>query len=135
MVSDNLARAVVSAIVADDAKALKRAWLAFGSGVPQDLASKFVKQAWNHDRAMHPCTAALLEGEHMLATIYSTIADLIPEASEQSQGIDGNGNAGLLLFSVALETDDDTMAPLAWLWSNGKFHVARPATADEEGDA
>ena len=84
MVSDNLARAVVSAIVADNARALKRAWLAFGAGVPQDLASKFVKQAWNHDRAMHPSTAALLEGEHMLATIYTTIADLIPEASEQS---------------------------------------------------
>ena len=50
MVSSNLARAVVSAIVADDAKALKRAWLAFGAGLPQDLASKFVKQAWNHDR-------------------------------------------------------------------------------------
>ena len=131
---DALVRDVVSAIAADDSKALKRAWRAFGPGVPQHLATKFVMQAFNHDRAKHECTATLLEANHMLATIYKTVVQSVTKECTEATGVDGEGNAGLLLFSTAVRNDDDVLAPLAWHWSSAPFQMVRPANKDEEGD-
>ncbi len=134
MTDATLVRDVVSAIAADDSKALKRAWRAFGPGVPQHLATKFVMQAFGHDRAKHECTATLLEANHMLATIYKTVVQSVTKECTKATGVDGHGNAGLLLFSTAVSNDDDVLASLAWRWSTEPFQIVRPANKDEEGD-